>query len=102
VKAGAVYETVTAAIVEQLEQGAELGEWRASWHGRHGMPLNAATGNAYRGGNVLALWGSQLRSGFGSEYWATLQAVGLARSAGAARPASDLRHQVGGAEAAGG
>jgi antirestriction protein ArdC len=59
------------AIVEQLERADELGAWTAPWHGRHGMPRNAATGNQYRGGNVLALWAAQLRNGYPTEHWGT-------------------------------
>jgi antirestriction protein ArdC len=47
-KATQVYESVTASIVAQLESGADLGQWKAPWHGSHGMPTNAATGKAYR------------------------------------------------------
>jgi antirestriction protein ArdC len=70
-KASAVCESVTAAIVEQLERAEDLGPWVAPWHGRHGMPRNAATGNQYRGGNVVALWAAQIRQGHTSEVWAT-------------------------------
>jgi antirestriction protein ArdC len=71
VKAQAVYESVTDAIVAQLEPGEALGEWRTSWHGKQAMPRNAATGAAYRGGNVLALWGAQIRRAFPAAWWAT-------------------------------
>jgi antirestriction protein ArdC len=71
VKAGDVYASVTAAIVEQLERGDALGQWSAPWHGRHGVPRNAATGDAYKGGNVLAFWGAQIKHGYRDPWWAT-------------------------------
>ena len=62
-KAAEVYEGVTAQIIEQLGRGDAVGEWSAPWHGRHGVPRNAATGDSYRGGNVLAFWAAQIKGG---------------------------------------
>jgi antirestriction protein ArdC len=69
-KAQEVYASVTDAIVAQLERG-DVGKWSAPWHGQHGMPSNAATGAAYRGGNVLALWSTQIRHAYPTTWWAT-------------------------------
>src|SRR5207245_5756084 len=70
-KAAEVYESVTAQIIEQLERGDALGRWSAPWHGRHGVPRNASTSDAYRGGNVLAFWAAQIKNGYQTAYWAT-------------------------------
>ena len=79
-KASEVYQGVTDSIVAQLESGSELGSWSACWHGSAGLPVNPATGAAYRGGNVLALWGAQLEHGYRQSYWATYrQWAGLGR-----------------------
>src|SRR5207245_8594696 len=43
----------------------------APWHGRHGSPRNAATGNPYKGGNVLALWAAQIKHGYPTAWYAT-------------------------------
>ena len=51
-----IHQHLTDRIVSAIEAGA--GEWRMPWHcgssGRH--PVNVASGNKYRGVNVLALW----------------------------------------------
>jgi antirestriction protein ArdC len=81
VKAAEVYASVTETIVAQLENGEALGQWSAPWHGHHGVPRNAATGAAYRGGNVVTLWAAQMEHGYQSEHWATYrQWAGLGRA----------------------
>ena len=49
-----LYASVTAHVAEQIEAGA--GTWRMPWHAiaDAGEPVNALTGQAYRGGNHLA------------------------------------------------
>ena len=67
-----VYAAVTDSIVEAIESGA--GKWRMPWHsGGAGLerPVNAQTGNAYRGVNVLALWVSAANRGYSTGTWAT-------------------------------
>lgn len=67
-----VYETVTANIINAIEQGA--GEFRMPWHRAttaDAMPCNAATGSEYRGSNVLTLWATAMGKGYGSNRWAT-------------------------------
>jgi antirestriction protein ArdC len=73
VKASEVYQGVTESIVAQLEKGSALGQWVAPWHHCSGLPSNAATGNAYRGGNVVTLWAAQMERGYQSEHWATFR-----------------------------
>ena len=69
-----VYQTVTDQIIAAIEAGA--GQWQMPWHGvGNGLerPVNAATGNAYRGINVLALWASGASRGFTDGTWATFK-----------------------------
>ena len=70
-KASDVYERVTADLIAAVENGASGDDWSAPWHHGHGLPSNASTGAAYRGGNVVALWGATLRSGYSGQWWAT-------------------------------
>jgi antirestriction protein ArdC len=52
-----VYTRVTNQIIEAIEAGAE--SWTMPWHASDvpfSMPINAATGKAYRGINVISLW----------------------------------------------
>lgn len=67
-----IYETITSQIVAAIEAGA--GNYDMPWHrSQHDVasPSNAATGNAYRGINILALWMTAEARGFGSGQWAT-------------------------------
>jgi antirestriction protein ArdC len=52
-----VHDAITAKIVSAIEAGA--GAFQMPWH-RPGIaftiPMNAVTGNAYRGSNILSLW----------------------------------------------
>lgn len=67
-----VHRSVTEKIIAAIEAGA--GEFRMPWH-RSGAsvvrPLNAFTGNGYRGVNTLALWAEGMLRGCESGYWAT-------------------------------
>jgi antirestriction protein ArdC len=52
-----VYTRITAEIVAAIEAGA--GEFKMPWHHNGtspARPANIASGKAYRGVNVLALW----------------------------------------------
>lgn len=72
-----VYQAITARIVEAIEAGA--GEFVMPWHrsgASVGRPTNAATGKAYQGGNVVALWAEGMLSGYGSGHWATYRQWG--------------------------
>jgi len=75
------YDIITDQIIADIESGKASGsDWRMPWHSVNGgMPINLASGKAYRGVNVLALWASATRSGFKASTWATYkqwQAVG--------------------------
>lgn len=66
-----IYEAVTNRIIEMLEKGVR--PWAKSWKTdgvAHQRPLRA-TGQPYRGINVLLLWGAAIEKGFKSPYWMT-------------------------------
>ena len=67
-----IYDTITNQIIAALERGTDT--FSLPWH-RSTAPLsrptNAATGKAYRGVNVLALWASAEAQDFGHGLWAT-------------------------------
>lgn len=67
-----IYQRVTDQIVAQLEAGAR--PWSPSWSasGVGVMPLRA-TGEEYRGINVLMLWGAQQEKGYGQRRWLTFK-----------------------------
>jgi antirestriction protein ArdC len=63
-------ELVVTKLVEQIEAGA--GEWKMPWQaGFTGMPRNAETKVAYRGGNVIACWLEAEAKGYSDQTWAT-------------------------------
>ena len=68
-----VYTRVTAKIIVSLEQGVR--PWTKPWSvehtaGRITRPLRH-NGEAYRGINVLMLWGDSVEKGFVSPFWVT-------------------------------
>ncbi|HCW49973.1 MAG TPA: antirestriction protein [Brevundimonas sp.] len=68
-----VYERVTAQIVTALEQGVR--PWFQPWNAEHAAgritrPLRA-NGQAYRGINVLMLWGAACERGYNAPIWMT-------------------------------
>lgn len=72
-----IYETVTNAIVEQIERGA--GEWRMPWHSHDGLtpsvqPVSVSTGKRYRGLNTILLWCAAESKGYDSALWGTFKA----------------------------
>lgn len=69
---------ITAKILADLDQGVM--PWRKPWDGaRTGLALpRRATGEIYRGANVVLLWATAAARGYGSPYWLTFnQAVKL-------------------------
>lgn len=64
-----LYDTVTARILAELENGTA--PWIKPWAATPGrnIPHNAATGNAYSGCNVILLWMAQ--GAFSSPRWLT-------------------------------
>ncbi|RQW39267.1 ArdC family protein [Novosphingobium sp. LASN5T] len=67
-----IYTRVTNEIVAAIEVGA--GSWTMPWHhdgSAIARPVNAATGKAYRGSNILSLWIAAQACGFSSGRWAS-------------------------------
>lgn len=67
-----VFTAITNAIIAALEQGA--GTCTMPWHGglvAPPFPVNAATGKAYRGINVIALWVAAMAERYVSGQWAS-------------------------------
>ncbi|MFP1821839.1 ArdC family protein [Lonsdalea quercina] len=75
-----IYQTVTDNIIAALEAGVK--PWSCPWQrvpGMSGLPSNFATGIAYSGMNIMLLWCSASKQGFGDSRWMTYkqaQAVG--------------------------
>jgi antirestriction protein ArdC len=69
---------ITAKILAELKNGVM--PWRKPWDGaRTGLALpRRATGESYRGVNVIILWSAAMERGYSSPYWLTFnQAVKL-------------------------
>lgn len=70
-----LYQTVTDTIIKDLEFG--IRPWMQPWIvGGEGSQLNRplrANGEAYRGINVLMLWGAAAENGFSSPTWMTFK-----------------------------
>ncbi len=66
-----LYESVTATIIKQLEEG--ITPWVRPWTVKGGgfMPRNFASKRAYSGVNVIILWDAQIRGDFQSSEWLT-------------------------------
>ena len=69
-----IYETITNKIVAAIETdpGDPVMPWQRSG-ARPVLPVNAVTGQAYRGVNILSLWVTALERGYASGEWATLK-----------------------------
>lgn len=68
-----LYQTVTDRIVASLEQGVR--PWTKPWSAANASPdfvlPRRGTGEAYRGINILMLWGAAADRGFKSPTWLT-------------------------------
>ena len=64
------YKDITDRIVAMLERGDNA--LAALWRGG-GLPANVASGNEYRGVNVLALWLAADRRDFETPLWGTFR-----------------------------
>ena len=67
-----VYQKVTDAIVNAIEQG--VSSWKMPWHtsGRYAFsPINVTSKKPYRGVNTLCLWASAESKGYESGEWGT-------------------------------
>jgi antirestriction protein ArdC len=68
-----IYQRVTDRIVADLEQG--IRPWAKPWNAGHraggfGLPLRH-NGVAYRGINILLLWGAAMEGGYAAPTWMT-------------------------------
>src|SRR5258707_13661801 len=69
-----VYASVTAQIIQSIEQG--VGTWRMPWHtsGRFAFsPINVTSKKPYRGINTVCLWAAAQAKGYERGEWATYQ-----------------------------
>lgn len=67
-----VHEAITDQIIQAIEAGT--GPVQMPWHRSGGAiyrPTNIASGNAYRGVNVIALWAAAHSRGFENGVWGT-------------------------------
>lgn len=66
-----IHQDITDRIVAAIEAGA--GEFKMPWHAdaARQIPQNIASGNNYRGINILALWVAQIDRGYDSNIWGT-------------------------------
>jgi antirestriction protein ArdC len=66
-----IHQHLTDRIVAAIEAGA--GQWQMPWHHGSGgrSPVNIASGNQYRGVNVLGLWVEAQVNGYSSHLWGT-------------------------------
>lgn len=67
-----IYQQITDSIIAAIERGAD--DFEMPWNSPQGnglMPVNARTGKAYRGVNILALWAQAQDKGHQSNEWAT-------------------------------
>ncbi len=68
----ALFDRITAQIVEQMEAGATA--FSLPWHksgGELSAPRNAVSEQSYRGGNVISLWASAFAADYEVGIWAT-------------------------------
>ncbi|MCB9995160.1 MAG: DUF1738 domain-containing protein [Rhodospirillales bacterium] len=66
-----IYQSVTNAIIEAIENGQTADKFEMPWSGFSSVPVNAHTGKSYRGVNIPVLWVNQMQKGFKSGYWGT-------------------------------
>lgn len=66
-----IHQHLTDRIVAAIEAGA--GQWQMPWHRGSGgrTPVNIASGNTYRGVNVLGLWVEAQVNLYASHLWGT-------------------------------
>lgn len=69
-----LYEAVTGRIIAELEAGRL--PWVQPWGSgaaTAGLPVNAATGRAYSGVNILILWSAVIARGYPAQRWLTFR-----------------------------
>lgn len=70
-----LYNKVTDRIVQQLEQGTRpwVKPWSAGKEGRNVLLPLRATGEPYRGINILLLWDAAIEKGYTANTWMTFK-----------------------------
>lgn len=70
-KADDTFEAMTAEFIRRIEDAA-AGDWSKPWIDLgEGLPKNASTGTAYKGGNVWLALAAADRHGWSGQWWAT-------------------------------
>ena len=67
-----LHQEITNQVIAAIEAGTE--KFDLPWHKvgpNLSIPVNATTGKAYNGINILALWSANLKHGFTENRWAT-------------------------------
>lgn len=65
------YQTITDTLLNALEN---CGPFERPWIGQSlTMPLNVASGNEYRGTNIVMLWAAAQASGYAQNVWGTFK-----------------------------
>ena len=80
-KASTVRRDVAAEVTDRIVAALESGvaPWTRPWTSSSssepalGLPVNGATGRAYRGANILILWSSAITSGYSDPRWMTFK-----------------------------
>jgi antirestriction protein ArdC len=69
-----IYETITSKLLAAIEAnpGDPIMPWQRGGT-RPVLPTNAATGQAYRGVNILSLWVAAMERGYNLGEWATVR-----------------------------
>jgi len=70
-----IYAEITARIIAQVEAGILpwTQPWKRTGEAVSGFPVNARTGRAYSGVNILLLWMAQFERGYRSSSWVTFK-----------------------------
>jgi len=70
-----IYDEVTQRIIAELEAGTVpwVKPWGSVAAGSPGLPVNASTGRAYSGINILILWGAVIAADYPSQGWLTFR-----------------------------
>jgi antirestriction protein ArdC len=66
-----IKQTITDKIIHLLETGTQSSAPRWSGSSRAGIPINAKTGEQYRGINVLVLWAEMAERSYARSQWLT-------------------------------
>lgn len=70
-----LYDEVTQRIIAELEAGTVpwVRPWGGAAAGAAGLPVNASSGRAYSGVNILILWGAVIGGDYPTQGWLTFR-----------------------------